>query len=328
MSKATRRYLKPISEHEILKRQANKNITQLRIQQKNAIQNLDYDTAENIEQQIKDEKVTAVEFLYRERVKKFEERLHRILSDSKSLIDGLKEKYIKDERQIRVRVNNEFNSLRERQVKDLISLEKDYASARLRETERTIPEHEELLKRSKNAALVKDFELARKYRDSAALVAETDLEARLQKTDSDFENLRRTTISKQREEIEYLSRKLDDELKALSLQAQNRLKKEDNIRNIKIIGHFDNYATLIRGMVEIPDIENRIKDLDNLCNQILREHNCPRPNGIGDASALNSTLPDPNQQKKSQNTTKISQNARNNKSTTSRASKSGSKIRK
>ncbi|OHS94496.1 hypothetical protein TRFO_11127 [Tritrichomonas foetus] len=290
MNTSSKRFSKTFTEHEEMKKNANKTITELRIQQKNAIQNLDYDTAESIESKISAEKQAIVEYLFQQRCQEFEKRLAQIVADSFAYLDEIRENYKKEERQIRIRINNDFDQVRDRQVKALISLEKDYAAARLRETERIVPEQEELLQKSKNAALIKDFELARQYRDSAALIAEADLETRLARLDNDFESLRKTTISKQREDIELLSKRLDEELKILADRFQLKLKREDEKRNVKIIAHFEKYSCIVCGTTDITDPEVRIKKLDYICTSVLLGMNCPKPKGIGDTTATNSTL--------------------------------------
>ena len=182
------------------------------------------------------------------------------------------------------------------------SLEKDFAAARLRETERTIPEQEELLKKSKNAALLKDFELARNYREAASLLAETDLETRLAKTDNEFENLRKALLTKQKEEVEFLSKRLDDELFTLQRKTQMKLQNEETNRNIKIFGCFDKFSTAGCASVDPNETNAKIRRFDQKCTEILNEFNCPKPKGIGDNYATSSQI----DAAKTQNSRKIS----------------------
>lgn len=290
MNKSSKSGIK-LTEEEIKERKkASKTIADLRLQQKNAIQNLDYDTAEALEKQMREARLNEAEYVFQKKLEEFSQRLPQIVQDSYKIIDGIQKWSKNEEHQIRSRINTDFESLRSRHVKDLISLEKDFAAARLRETERTIPEQEELLKKSKNAALIKDFELARNYREAANLLAETDLETRLAKTDNDFENLRKALLTKQRDEVEFLSKKLDDELSTLERKAQIKLQNEETNRNIKIFGCFDKYTTAGCGSIDPNEANAKIRKFDQICTQILNEMNCPKPKGIGDSYATNSQI--------------------------------------
>ena len=122
------------SKEEIKERKkASKTIADLRIQQKNAIQNLDYDTAEAIEKQMREARFSEAEYVFQKKIEEFSQRLPQIVQDSQTNVDNIQKWNKTEEHQIRSRINNDFKSLRSRHVKDLISLEKDYAAARLRE---------------------------------------------------------------------------------------------------------------------------------------------------------------------------------------------------
>lgn len=290
MTQTSSRISKATLETEKIAKENNKIIADLRIQQKNAVENLDYDTAEMIENQIKEIRQSSKLLEFQEKLNVFAERLTEIVTNSYSNVEEIKKEGKKDQHQIRTRINNEFESLRAKQINELVSLEKDYASARLRETQRLIPEQEELLKKSKNAALTKDFDLARQYRDAAALVAETDLEARLMKTDNDFNELRKTLMAKQKDDIVFLSKKLDEELNTVERTVELKLQKEDTQRNVKVFNHFDKYQTSACACLDPNDTNARIRQLDEVCTQILYSINCPKPSGIGETTATNSQL--------------------------------------
>lgn len=290
MNQSLKLRTKPQTEEDKKKLKDSKTIADLRIQQKNAIQNLDYDTAEYLEKQIQDVHAGQSDYIFHKKLDEFSQRLPQIVQDSNTAVEKIRTWNKNEEHQIRARVNNDFESLRGRHVKELIELEKDFASARLRETERTIPEQEELLKKSKNAALIKDFELARNYREAANLLAETDLETRLAKTDNDFENLRKSLLAKQKDEVEYLSKRLDEELLTLERKTQIKLQNEESSRNIKIFGCFEKYSTAGCGSTDPNEMYNRIRKFDQVCTQILMDMNCPKPKGIGDNYATNSQI--------------------------------------
>lgn len=253
----------------------DKQIAELRQMQKMAIKNNDFETAEEIENQITNLKSQNRDATYDNLAASFEQKAHEILDTSLTLVENLVQQQKNEEHDYRVRINQLFESLRDEQIKTLIDLEKDFAAARLRETERRISEQDELLAKAQHAATLRRFEEAKKLREAAQVVAEADLQCRLAKADENFEVARKATMKQQKEAIEALSNKLVTGLNKIAENTNLKITKEEELRDIRVKSHFDDYARMFR---ESP---SRVKELEAKLLDILEQKGCSVPKGIG-----------------------------------------------
>jgi hypothetical protein len=259
-------------------------ILQLRRQHKLAVSNVDFDRAEELDREIaacrNSERASATALLFSQ----FRDRTVSIVEGSRAYVAQLVNKKEDSDRAVRIQINSLFQSLQDSHFKSLADFERDSAQARLRETERTIPEQEKLLLEARHAGAAHLYDRARELRDLADLIGQTDLEARLVRLEDDCEATRQALLKKQRSEIEALSRRLDAELKNIDDRTRVAITKEWDLRDIKLVGHFDK---------AIRDFANIAQGTDSLAQGTaferefathLTELNCPIPRGIGNAA--------------------------------------------
>lgn len=258
-------------------------IAELRQKQKLAIKNNDFETAEEIESQInqmrESELVSDVSVILEE----FSQKTADIVDKSFAYIEEIEQQRLHDEHGFRIRINKQFEALKQEQTKALIELERDFAAARLRETERRIPEQEMFLMRAQHAATVKNFNEAKQLRELAQLCAEADLKTRMAKVDEDFEAARKGLMAKQREAIEALSKQLETGLESIRDKARLKVRKEDERRDIKIRGHLSEYQTMF-GSTAAKEAAERANEFERTMATILANRGCTIPKGIGDCT--------------------------------------------
>lgn len=259
----------------------DKRIAELRQMQKLAIKNNDFETAEEIENQITTLKNETKDAEYDNLLVSFEQKAHEILDASLEIVATLADQQKTEEHDYRVRINQLFETLRDEQIKALIDLEKDFAASRLRETERRISEQDELLAKAQHAATLRRFEEAKKLREAAQVVAEADLQCRLAKADDNFELTRKAVMKQQKEAIEALSNKLVTGLSKIAENTALKIAKEEELRVIRIKSHLDEYSRLFGTAASNRDDAARVKELESKLIEILEQKECAVPKGIG-----------------------------------------------
>jgi hypothetical protein len=193
----------------------------------------------------------------------------------------LNDQKVNDQKKLRIRINSQFEAIQSQQVRVLVEMEKEFAAARLRETERTIPEQEQLLQRARYAGMAKQFDEARKLRDAAALIGETDLCGRLAVLDEGFEQKRRQLLKAQRTEIEVLSARLESEIKTIEEFTRQNIAKEGELRTTKLIAIMDQYGRRMATLGAPAEMDERVAALERQFTELLISLNCPVPRGIG-----------------------------------------------
>jgi hypothetical protein len=106
--------------------------------------------------------------------------------------------------------------------KELRNIDQSHGITLLRETEREVPEQIELLERAKAAAIVGQFSEARRLREEARQVAESELEARKQRVDREFSESRSILATRQQNAIEAITKKWEDEVNDLNAEVRAR----------------------------------------------------------------------------------------------------------
>ncbi|KAH0788223.1 hypothetical protein GPJ56_007851 [Histomonas meleagridis] len=130
----------------------------------------------------------------------------------------------------------------------------------MHETQRAIPKKDELILQSKGAGMSGNFQEAKRLRDLAYVIGETDLESRLAKTDIDFDNNKKVLMKKQSTEIKNLAQKLNSELLSIKENTTLMIEKENELKNVRISSiysqEFSKDPKGIRAFKEIMDRNN------------------------------------------------------------------------
>jgi hypothetical protein len=256
-------------------------VIELRRQQKRCIDNLDFDAAEEIEQEIKTLRFDGHDEQAAKFSKDLTERAEEIVSACNYAIERFTDQKSTDQKRLRIRINAQFEIIQSQQVRALVEMEKDFAAARLRETERNIPEQEQLLHRARRAGMAKQFDEARKLRDAATMIGETDLRGRLAVLDEGFDQKRRQLLKGQRTEIEVLSVRLDSEMRTIDELTRQNIAKEGELRTTKLIATMDQYGRRMATLGAPGEMDERVAALERKFTQLLISLNCPIPRGIG-----------------------------------------------
>jgi hypothetical protein len=217
-------------------------IAKLRSLQKSALSALDLDAAEDFDKQITaisaDAFAAAVEQIRRRMcgnvsslINEHFDHLERLrTTEAAKLLD------------LRRHVNTEFGLLKAKHLQELVDLEGDFAASRLKESQRLIPEYEELIEQSKSAAAIHDYDQARQLQTAAAAIAQVEMDKRTGKLDFSMKGQVETLIQTQQKEIELLVHKLQTGTSQIKGQTLRGLDAENEIKDAKLVGALNKAA--------------------------------------------------------------------------------------
>jgi hypothetical protein len=258
-------------------------VRELRRRQKLAIQSMDFDLAEAIEKQIHGARGVEIDQVVQDACVKIQNEADKVLKDIEERLKVVEQEKIKNEGKIRIRINTQFDSIQSGHITALIEMEQNYAAVRLRETERTIPEQEKLLLQAKHAGAALEFDKARSFRDAAQLVGETDLQARLARLDEEFEKGRQGLLKRQREDVIFLSKRLDEELHSASELAGHETVQILDTRAPRLTAVLERAVRDLTADVPDGEVETHAGKLERTLAEFLVASNCPVPVAVGNS---------------------------------------------
>ena len=222
---------------------ANEKIEELRNKRKQAIQALDFDAAEEYDNQIREaqEQVVAdrITKIYEEILKELYEHIIKYDRISKDI----EESTAKTESELNQRYQEYFDQAQIQLEKELRNIDKSHEVALLREAEREVPEQIDLLERAKAAAVAGNYKEAKSLRDQARETGEQELEARKMKIDEEFAQSRSQLSERQQQAIAKITDKYEAENAELNAEVQ--------MRKLEMHQRFDTGFGLIRERAEM-----------------------------------------------------------------------------
>jgi hypothetical protein len=284
MTQRGRLAAKPRSERDLSIKDGDAKMRELRRRQKLAIQNMDFDLAEDIEKQIQGKKHSDAEGVVHDASQALRAEADKVVQDVRAQLDGVQEERAAKEREVRIRMNAQFEAVQAGHLAALVAMERDYAAGRLRETQRAVPEQEALLLQARNAGLAREFEKARALRDAAQLIGEADLQARLARMDDEFEKNRQTVLKKQREEVLALSSRLDEELRGAAELADQRAARRLDARSARLVGLLDRSVRDLAAVFPDASLDAHAARLERELAEFLVASDCVVPAGMACAA--------------------------------------------
>jgi hypothetical protein len=223
-------------------------VARLRALQRSAIASMDLVSAEEIQRKIaslSDDTFDAdLKLLHDRFIKTVLETIDSYLEAVKTL----KTKETTGIIELRRRIQGEFELMKSRHLARLVTLETESAALRLKESQRLIPEYEEMVQQSKAAARIGDFETAKQFQGMAAALAEKELEKRLATVDFDVRGKTETLLQTQQKDIEVLARKLNDGIRQIQLHTIKSMDARSELKDVALLGVLNNTAKELVGI--------------------------------------------------------------------------------
>ena len=219
-----------------------KEIAKLRETQKVAIAAMDFDTAEEISKQIENIRTFALDAYLNPVKDSLSEDVRTEIADYFMRTDNIrqtKQDRILDHRR---EMSLEFDKTKSKHIKQLVDLETEFETMRMKEAQRTTPEYEEMIKQAKDAAAVGAFDDARSIQDHAIRLHEQEIERKMIKIDEELKVQTDIIISGQREELERLVKKFNDGILLIENKEKNELQRELEVRDSRLVGYVNKAA--------------------------------------------------------------------------------------
>jgi hypothetical protein len=247
-------------------------ITQLRSLQRSAVAALDIDAAEDIEGQIINLSAEAFAAAVVQLKERMYANVRSLILWHKTNIDTLRNTEYTKTVDLRTHINAEFEALKAKHLQDLVSLETEFASVRMKDSQRTIPEYEEILAQAKAAAAIRDWEQARLLQTAAATAAQTEMDKRLAKLDTDFRGQSESLLQTHQKDLEFLVKKLFSGLDLLKGQAQRSVDTEMELNEARLLSALNKSSKELVVITPLgTDAAPYIRELENDLVALLRE---------------------------------------------------------
>lgn len=266
----------------------SQKIQQLRAERKAAIADLNFARVKELDQEIdKLANTTDDNSLLVEMKDKLTE-LYRVSMEKVSQLESQAQAKRHDHR---THINEMFKEMKQAHINEIIEMDRQFAQLRLRESERSIPERDELIAKARTAANLKEYEKAASFQEHAIIVGETELEARFAKVDQNYNSARTDLLSKQKKAIASLSKKLQAGLKQIETELEISKKNEMSALNSKLGAMYLKYVNKLTAPVRKGGYGLPVKSVQKAAMDTLTSIDCPIPSEISNPNSQTSKSP-------------------------------------
>lgn len=265
-----------------------KKIQELRLLHKNAIDNLDFAEAESIDKKISELKSENISEQLSKIKAEFGESIKTVINLYKNNLQDLENSKEDSIYSFRCQINNIFENLKSKQMKEMVELEKVYAHDRLRETQRIFPQYKSIILQAKSAGVLHDYKSALELQNSALLVSQSMLDKRLVLIDKDYELKNEALLQKHTKEVILLVRRLEDGIKKVEDKIEASLNQEKTFFDSKLINEYKKASRKIQLLTA--DFSPILQEIDQILYSTLTENEMEIPRNLCE-SIKNSSKP-------------------------------------
>ena len=260
-----------MNPNSVTKAKKTKEFQKLIRKRKAAIEDLDFDTAQKIDEEIRQKNQNINDTENNTNLDDLKREIEEIVDGSNAEIEQAKQTKRQEELVMRKQINATFEELQKTHLQEINNFDHMYSIKCLEETERQIPEHDRLEDAAKKAALCGNYEDAKLLQKQALIAAQNELDKRMAKIDDDHEKAAFTLISQKRVEINHLVKRFTSSLQQLEERLEKQLKSIESRRDFRIIYLLQGYQTRAKNDPEM------ILDVRKTIVSVLQAKNCPIP---------------------------------------------------
>lgn len=243
------------------------NVIDLQHQLDQAIENCDFQLAQQIKDQINKLIQDGNNNIANQYVQSFQQLTDECKSNFEEEMNSLDESISNQEILIRRKVSNIFHELQVQHVQVLLHIEKENLFRYAKEQFRVIPEVLEIKEQAKLAAYNSQYDQAIIMKEKAEQVEEEELQRREENIKGQFYSRRSVVLGKQKDEIRALTKQLNTALYNLQKRKEFEIDKIYQMYRKSLKESFDNIKIFIKS---IKDTNLRNQCLSS-CLQIYKE---------------------------------------------------------
>ncbi|KAH0789188.1 hypothetical protein GPJ56_006858 [Histomonas meleagridis] len=248
--------------------------------QKIAIASLDYSKAEELEQQIQSKnnqrQIDAINQIREDLFSYFDSTIENMKATFQNINQHRDQRILGLRRNISAR----FNETRNSQIQELIQLQAELSTLKMREIQRKSPDYEELIAKSRTAAECHNFALAKELQNMANEINSIDLEKRLKKLEDDYKTKSARVIDVQKTEILKLSKALKDGISKISGESDVQTDREKSIFEIRLSGAIRNAIKDIALVAPGKATNEYLKEFEAKLSNLLEENSFEVPQSL------------------------------------------------
>jgi hypothetical protein len=239
-------------------------VARLRALQRTAVASLDLVSAEEIQRKILSLTDDTFDADFKELHDRFASEVTGIINGHLNHVQSLKATEFDSIIEFRRHIHAEFEAMKSRHHEGLVALETEFAAFRLKESQRLIPEYEELVAQSKAAAMIGDFETAKEFQSMALVVAQKEWDKRIKKVDFDVRGQTESLLQMQQKDIETLSKKLNDGIAQIRNQTIKSIDIACDLKDVKLTGVLNRASKTLAG-IATPSVDAMVyhRELEN-----------------------------------------------------------------
>ena len=201
-------------------------LEQLLIAKENAIDNLKFEVARDLEAMIQQRKKFDVAATIDAKKQEVRDEIQRLYDAYEKACNDIKRQKEEKELNVRVRIDLSFQECQKRHIEELVLIEKEYALEVIRAKNRPVRNQQELFEQAKKFARMNDFEQSIIIREQANKIYDEKMISRRKDIDEKYNGLRRMVIEHQKSDLMLIRKKLLSMLENLQLEHQRELESE------------------------------------------------------------------------------------------------------
>ena len=268
--KAQKRTPVKMNPNSATKAKKTKEFQNLIKKRKAAIEDLDFETAQKIDEEIRQKNQNINDSENTTNLDDLKKEVENIVDSSNAEIEQAKQTKRQEELILRKQINATFEELQKTHLQEINKFDHMYSLKCLEETERQIPEHDRLEDAAKKAALCGNYEDAKLLQKQALIAAQNELDKRMAKIDDDHEKAAQSLVGQKKVEIDLLVKRLASSLQKLNENLEKQLKTIESRRDFRILYLLQAYQTRAKSSEVILDVKKTIMS-------VLQAKNCPLP---------------------------------------------------
>jgi hypothetical protein len=262
----------------------------LRAGKRQAIATLDFESAEQLDHQFKEQKLTEIKDLTHQITDDFIRDVTTWATKTKKKVKEIVQSGQQSNRAASLKYHRLFTDLKQQQLAALSHLETQYADSRLRENDRRNPEQIAMLEEAKQLAIQGLYDKARKVRDRSRECGQRELETRLRDLEAKFNRERSELLEAHAEALHALNGRFVEEVDLVSRQTDDAVQRQNALRDEKVKELYETTRAKIpacmekgaRGAKSEQDLWTR---LDSECSKLSFANPVPNPAELARAEA-------------------------------------------
>jgi hypothetical protein len=261
---------KQIKLHRVNYTPEERKISRMRTLQKGAIAACDIDLAEHYDGVISKLHQEVFDTSWFKLKSDFGDSVRSLLALYEHNMQQINSKESSKMLEFKRKINTDFIKLQSRHRQTLADLQTDFAALRMKESQRIVTESDELIKQSKYASAVQNYQHARLLQELSEITCKAEIERRHERINIEMKQQFGRIMAEQQKELENLVDRLNRGIATIKTSADNDRSLEFEMKDVKFIGELNKFTKeLVALCAQSVKVEPFQRELEDLLVQII-----------------------------------------------------------